>query len=188
MRTILIFDSSAVTCHTVSKQLRGNGFDTIQARSISGARVALASKPVDLVILDPAAAEWPSALDASGISLLRELGRDRGHQKAPVIILTSSARDSDRIDARVAGAVAFLTKPVSTRELLFTVNNALGLQAPATQASAQEARAGRQAVGQVDPRRPEHGPGKPAPRFPLRADSRPDWELAAAPPQSRAVQ
>jgi DNA-binding response OmpR family regulator len=148
MRTVLIFDSSAVTCHTVSKQLRTYGFDTIQARSIGGARVALASKPLDLVILDLAAA------DAGGITLLRELGRDRTNQKVPVIVLTSSARDSDRTDARAAGAFAFLTKPVSTRELLFTVNSALTLH---------------NAARQVEP-----GAGNPAARSPFRRDSRPE--------------
>lgn len=157
MGTILIFDSSSVTCHTVSKQLGTYGFDTIQARSIAGARVALSSKPLDLVILDLAVP------DAGGMTLLRELRRDRTREKVPVIILTSSLRDSDRVDARAAGAVAFLTKPVSTRELLFTVESALALPGAARQA--------------------EHGAGSPAPRSPQRLDLRPDW---AVPPSRSA--
>jgi DNA-binding response OmpR family regulator len=163
MRTILIFDSSAVTCHTVSKQLRAYGFDTVQARSLGDARVALASKPIDLIFLDLAAP------DAGGMTLLRELRQacaagPCAYQKVPIITLTSSARDSDRIDARVAGAAAFLTKPVSTRELLLTVNSALALAG---------------AVRQVD--RDAAGPGgsSPAARFPQRRELRPDW---AAPP------
>jgi DNA-binding response OmpR family regulator len=175
MGTVLIFDSSAVTCHTVSKQLRTYGFDTIQARWIGGARVALATKPVDLVILDLAAP------DAGGMTLLSELRQacpsgDRTCKKVPVIILTSSARESDRVDARAAGAVAFLTKPVSTRELLFTVNSALTLHAPAAQASAT--------------RQPEHragfpvpvtpAPGTTAPVFPRLRYSRPEWAVATS--------
>lgn len=152
MGTILIFDNSAVTCHTVSKQLRTYGFDTIQARSISGARVALASKPIDLVILDLPVTMLP---DSGGFTLLRELRRDY-----PVIILTSSARDSDRVDARAAGAVAFLTKPVSTRELLSTVNTALALHG--------------------SPRPVAQGADIPASKFPHLRDLRPQREPAAA--------
>ncbi len=145
MSTILIFDSSAVTCHTVSKQLRTYGFDTLQDRSLSSARAALASKSVDLVILDPALADasWVSgAPDAGGMALLRELRQTlsaaaRTGHKVPVIILTSSARDSDRTDARAAGAAAFLTKPASTCELVSTVNSVLALHAPAARPTAQ---------------------------------------------------
>jgi DNA-binding response OmpR family regulator len=157
MRTVLIFDSSAVTCHTVSKQLRTYGFDAVQARTIGSARVALATKPVDLVILDLAAP------DAGGMILLRELRRDYSLHKVPVIILTSSARDSDRLDARAAGAAAFLTKPVSTRELLSTVNSALALHGVVV--------------------RPEHSAGIAAPKSPYRRDPRPEWAL----PPSGAV-
>ncbi len=130
-RTVLVFDSSSVTCHTVSKQLRMVGYDTLQARSLADARLALAAKPVDLIILGLASLDT----SAGGIALLRELRRIPACQKTPVIVLTASARDGDRMEARAAGAVAFLTKPVSTRELLVTVNNALALHAPVAQAS-----------------------------------------------------
>lgn len=151
MATILIFDSSAVTCHTVSKQLRTYGFDTIQARTLGAARAGLASKPIDLVILDLAAP------DAGGMTLLRELRRDRTGPKVPVITLTSSTRDSDRTDARAAGAVAFLTKPVSTRELLFAVNSALALHGTVRQA--------------------EYGAATVTPRFSHLLDRWPEWAV-----------
>jgi DNA-binding response OmpR family regulator len=94
------------------------------------------------------------------MTLLRELRRDRAHQNTPVIILTSSARDSDRIDARAAGAAAFLTKPASTHELRLTVSNALMLHGPM--------------------RQPERGMGKIAPRIPVRQDARPEWAASPA--------
>jgi DNA-binding response OmpR family regulator len=169
MSTILIFDSSAVTCHTVSKQLRTYGFDTTQARSISGARVALAAKPIDLVILELAAP------DAGGVTLLRELQRDGTWQKVPVVVLTSSMRDSDRIDARAAGAAAFLAKPVSTRELLFTVNTALA-SALAPQGASRQ---GEYDAANMAP--------NPASRFPHRRDMRAEWAPAAAAPPSQSV-
>ena len=164
-RTVLIVDSSSVTCHTVSKQLRAVGFDTLQARSVAGARAALASNPVDLIILDLATT---SASDAGGMALLLELPRDRAGRKAPVIILTSSARDSDRVNARAAGAVAFLTKPVSTRELLLTVNNALALHAPAHQTPM--------------PHLVERDAAMTAPFVPPTRNRRPGWGVSPARP------
>lgn len=155
MRTVLIFDVSAVTCHTVSKQLRMYGFETIQARSLGTARAALAANRVDLVILDLAA-------DAGGLALVRELRRDHTFHNVPVIILTSSPHDSDRIDARAAGAAAFLTKPVSTRELTHTVNSALALRAPA---------GGIERTG-----------GNVAPKLPQRRHWRPEWAVSPTGP------
>src|SRR5512133_2217451 len=121
MYTILIMDNSTVTQLTVSAQLRRYGFCAIAAETTARARVQLATKSVDLVILGL------GRLDADGIALLCELRRNRSYEALPVIVLTASGHDSDRVSARSAGATAFLTKPVSTGELLRTVHGALGI-------------------------------------------------------------
>ncbi len=176
MSTVLIVDSSAVTCHTVSKQLRTYGFDTLQARSIGSARAVLASKPVDLIILGlagPDAGAPTPAMQASvapGAQALTALLREL--RKTPVIILTSSTRDSDRIDARAGGAAAFLTKPVSTRELVITVNSVLTLHAPVVQAPATAGAARQVPAGVASAVSPA---GKPQ-----RRDARPEWAAGTA--------
>ncbi len=121
MYTILIVDDSIITLRTVSAQLRKYGFAAIAAETVDRALVQLATEPVDLIILDL------GIPDADGITLLRELRRNRSYEALPVVVLTGSGHDRDRIDARAAGATAFLTKPVSTVELVQTVNRALAM-------------------------------------------------------------
>lgn len=121
MYTILIVDDSTITQRTVSMQLRRHGFTVLAAETACAARVQLAARSVHLVILDL------GIPDADGVTLLRELRRNRSYQELPIVVLTASGYDSDRVEARAAGATAFLTKPVSTTELLQTVHRALAV-------------------------------------------------------------
>jgi len=57
--------------------------------------------------------------------LLEKLRKERHEQKLPVIMLTASALDEDRIRAQAAGATDFLTKPISSWELLEVVHRQL---------------------------------------------------------------
>ncbi len=121
MNTVLVVDDSTITRRTVSAQLRRYGFAVIGAETVGRARVQLAAGAIDLIILDL------GIPDVEGIVLLRELRRNKAYQALPVIVLTASGDDGDRVEARAAGATAFLTKPVSTTELLQTVNRALAV-------------------------------------------------------------
>jgi CheY-like chemotaxis protein len=56
-----------------------------------------------------------------GISLLKQLRADPIYRNLPIIMLTASGQDQDRLDARAAGANDFLTKPTSSTELEETV-------------------------------------------------------------------
>jgi DNA-binding response OmpR family regulator len=121
MYTVLIVDDSTITLRTVSAQLRRHGFTVVSTEMAGGARKQLAARPIDVVILDL------GIPDADGITLLRELRCSKSYHSLPIIVLTGSGHDRDRIDARAAGATAFLTKPVSTTELVQTVNRALAI-------------------------------------------------------------
>jgi CheY-like chemotaxis protein len=61
----------------------------------------------DLVLLDL------TLPDASGLALLVELRRDPGTARVPVVVLTSSTRQSEVDAAYDAGAHGFVTKPSS---------------------------------------------------------------------------
>ncbi|MEO0599081.1 MAG: response regulator [Chloroflexota bacterium] len=43
----------------------------------------------------------------------------------PIIMLTASSQDDDRVRAREAGANLYLTKPFSSRDMIRTVDNLL---------------------------------------------------------------
>ena len=98
MARILIVDDYPVTLRVLSTQLRKHGYEVNTAGSAREALESLAENPADLAILDIA---------------------------MPVIMLTASGQDQDRITARETGANDFLSKPTSSRELLDTVQRLL---------------------------------------------------------------
>jgi two-component system phosphate regulon response regulator PhoB len=73
----------------------------------------------DLILLD-----WMMP-EVSGIDVLRELRRDSGLPRIPVIMLTAKGQEPDRQTALDAGADAFLVKPFSPLELLQKVQEVL---------------------------------------------------------------
>lgn len=119
MATILIVDDYPVTLRVLSTQLRKYGYDVLTAGSAREALACLADAPADLAILDIAMPE------VDGLMLLRQLRSDARYRDMPAIMLTASGQDQDRITARDAGANDFLSKPVSSRELLEAVQRLL---------------------------------------------------------------
>ena len=66
----------------------------------------------DLVLLDL------NLPDASGLALLAELRRDPATARLPVVVLTSSTRQSEVDAAYDAGAHGFVSKPLAPAEAL----------------------------------------------------------------------
>lgn len=124
MASILIVDDNAVIRRIISVTLRKAGHTPVPAESAAEALLRLAETPVELALLDLA---MP---DVDGLSLLKQLRSDPRYRDLPIIMLTASAQDQDRVDARAAGANDFLTKPASSGELLATVNRWLPQPAP----------------------------------------------------------
>ncbi|MCX7671960.1 MAG: response regulator [Anaerolineae bacterium] len=116
---ILIVDDSQVIQRVLSMQLRKNGYAVTVASSAREALELLEQEHVDLAIMDIAMPE------VDGLTLLRQVRADPRFQKLPVIMLTASGQDQDRITAREAGANDFLSKPTSSRELLDAVQRLL---------------------------------------------------------------
>lgn len=119
--SILVVDDYVVTQRVLSAQLRKGGYEVITAGSGQEALSYLNQRRFDLAIIDVAMPEM------DGITLLEKLRKDRSETKLPVIMLTASALDEDRIRAEAAGATDFLTKPISSWELLAVVNRQLAL-------------------------------------------------------------
>lgn len=117
--SILVVDDYVVTQRVLSTQLRKGGYEVITAGSGQEALCYLTERKFDLAIIDVAMPEM------DGIMLLEKLRKERHEQKLPVIMLTASALDEDRIRAQAAGATDFLTKPISSWELLDVVHRQL---------------------------------------------------------------
>jgi CheY-like chemotaxis protein len=115
MASILIVDDNAVVQRVISVTLRKAGHALMTASHATEAIQRLAEGHVDLMLLDV------SMPDVDGLTLLRQLRADTRYRELPIVMLTASGQDQDRLDARAAGANDFLTKPASSAELVETV-------------------------------------------------------------------
>lgn len=113
---ILVVDDDAELRQLVAKFLRANGFRVTTVRSAPEVRHALASMPIDLIILD---LMLPGI---SGLDLCREI---RKTSTVPIIMLTAKAEETDRIVGLEIGADDYVTKPFSPRELVARLNAVL---------------------------------------------------------------
>jgi len=56
--------------------------------------------------------------EMDGLSLLQAMRADARWRHLPVIMITASGQDQDRLEAQAAGVDGFLTKPIGSYELL----------------------------------------------------------------------
>ena len=124
MPTILIVDDSPISLRMLSYTLREQQYTVITVDRGQAAFALLHTEPIDLLISDLSMPEM------DGLTLLRAIRADPDMQQIPVIIMTASGQDEDRIAARQAGIHGFLTKPTSSRELVATVSAALAVAQP----------------------------------------------------------
>jgi CheY-like chemotaxis protein len=116
---ILVVDDYVVIQRMLSTLLRNGGYDVVTAGSGQEALTQLNQRRFDLAIIDV------TMPDMDGITLLEKVRMEQGNTTLPVIMLTASALDEDRIRSQAAGANNFLTKPVSSREMLDVVHGQL---------------------------------------------------------------
>ena len=119
MSTILIVDDSPVVQRLLSVTLQRVCYQVLAVSNGYEALERLEDRQIDLAIIDLAMPEM------DGLTLLRAIRTDANHPDLPVIMLTASGQDQDRLDARAAGANDFLTKPASSLTLIGTVGRLL---------------------------------------------------------------
>ncbi|MGQ0703869.1 MAG: diguanylate cyclase [Gemmatimonadales bacterium] len=131
---ILIVDDDYSFARTLSRALAESGYDTASLSSSAGIPEYLATRPVDLLILDL------SLPGSDGMSLLETIRRDPSRRDLPIIAVTSEAPEEASVRALSAGASDVVGKPVRLRELLARVRTLLRSSRALNQARA-EARA-----------------------------------------------
>lgn len=119
MANILVVDDYPITQRVLRTQLRKHGHKATTASSGKDALEELAEATFDMVILDIA---MP---DMDGITVLRTIRAAPETVMLPVVMLTASSLDKDRVEAYAAGATAFLTKPISSWDLKEAVDKCL---------------------------------------------------------------
>ena len=119
MARILLADDEQQVRDMVAFKLKATGHQVVGARD-GGEALALAAAEIpELIILDV----MMPVLD--GFEVLRRLKADPALQAIPVIILSAKGRDQDVLMGLRDGAVDYIVKPFSLKELTARVELAL---------------------------------------------------------------
>ena len=120
--TILIVEDEQDIRELLAYNLEKEGYATVQAADgKEGLELARSRKP-DLILLDLMLPKM------DGLAVCRELERDSGTVRIPIIMLTARGEDVDRILGFELGADDYVVKPFNIRELLLRIRAILRRQ------------------------------------------------------------
>ncbi len=120
-RLILVVDDEPQILRALSTNLRGAGYDVVQAANAESALSTAAMRQPDAVVLDLVLP------DRSGIDVCREL---RTWSDVPILILSAVGEETQKVDALDAGADDYVTKPFGMDELLARLRAAMRRAVP----------------------------------------------------------
>jgi two-component system, OmpR family, phosphate regulon response regulator PhoB len=118
-RQILIVEDEQPIRDMIGYALRKSGFEVREAADCRSARLQLANRRPDLLLVD-----WMLP-DMSGLELTRQVKREPGTRDLPIILLTARTTEADKVAGLDGGADDYVTKPFSPRELLSRINAVL---------------------------------------------------------------
>ena len=116
---ILVVDDEPNNQRILTYTLNKAGYESTAIGDGDNTLNWLQANTPDLAILDV------SMPGMDGITLLHHIRTIQQYENLPVIILTGSGDDSERIRAEEAGVQSFLTKPASSKTILDTVTHLL---------------------------------------------------------------
>ena len=118
--TILIIDDCAVT-QTLLQRLLDNRYRVlVQGSALEALTLVESGEKIDLFLLD---VTMPGM---DGLEFCRALRQLPGYRQVPVVVLTARTKAFDRVQGAIAGATAYLTKPIQPSLVLETLNRYLG--------------------------------------------------------------
>src|SRR5689334_22756670 len=113
---ILVVDDNGPARYAVSRTLRKDGFEILEAATGQDALDIAEREQPDLVLLDV------NLPDIHGFDVARRLKSSERTRATPILQLSASAvRAEDRIDGLAAGADAYLVEPVEPGELIANI-------------------------------------------------------------------
>ncbi|MCD4685015.1 MAG: response regulator [Anaerolineae bacterium] len=119
---ILIIDDDALMCDLLRMALQREEYETHEAYSGQTALEYLATNTVDLILLDVMMA------DLNGFEVVRRLQADDRLKAIPVVFLTARVDAISQKTGLDAGAVEYLTKPITPEALVERVRAILSSQ------------------------------------------------------------
>ena len=136
--TLLVCDDTEAKRYVISSWLRRAGYDVIGAGSAGEALETMATRSVDLVVLD---VHLP---DRSGLEVAMELKSSAETAAIPIVHISAVAMDPEHRSAGLdRGADAYLVDPIEPQELVSTVGALLRSSGARRRAESLATRLGR---------------------------------------------
>lgn len=114
-KEILVVDDSASIRQVVSMTLKDAGYLVTEAKDGVDALGKIKAKKFHLIVSD---VNMPNM---DGISLLKEIKQLDSAKFTPVLMLTTEAEESKKMEGKAAGAKAWLVKPFKPALLLSAI-------------------------------------------------------------------
>jgi CheY-like chemotaxis protein len=124
-RTVLVVDDNEDNLRIMSSILLERGYEVLMARDGRGALDTVRRRHPNLILLDV----MMPGMD--GMQVLDEIKADARSAPIPVIMVTAKAQDQDVLAGYKYGAEYYITKPFTSRQLLYAIALVLGEQKPA---------------------------------------------------------
>jgi CheY-like chemotaxis protein len=118
--TILVVDDNEHATMTTARMLTGLGYEVMTALSGLAALAEVAQRRPHCILLD---IMMPSM---SGLEVLARLKHDPATSSIPVIMLTAKSQDEDVLLGYKEGAEYYITKPCTSRDLVYGIRLVLG--------------------------------------------------------------
>ncbi|QQR69330.1 MAG: response regulator [Alphaproteobacteria bacterium] len=121
---ILIIEDNELNLKLFNDLLEAHGYGTLHTRSgMEGIRLARRHHP-DLILMD---IQLP---EVSGLELIGMIKADASIKHIPVITVTAFAMKGDEERARSAGCDGYMSKPISIKHFIGTIDEFLGQKRP----------------------------------------------------------
>ena len=136
-KTVCIVDDQSSLRRMLCFALNVRGLQVIEAENGVDALDKLASRNVDMMIID-----WQMP-EMDGLELVRQLRKSENYAELPVVIISCCDDLSARHEARSLGVLNWLKKPFRIAEVQLAVESGLGLSSPSAQHHDEQLRTGR---------------------------------------------
>ena len=118
--TILVVDDNENATRMTARMLSGLGYEVMTALDGANALAQIATRHPDCILLDIMMPRM------SGLEVLARLKHDPATTSIPVIMLTAKSQDEDVLNGYKEGAEYYITKPCSSRDLVYGIRLVLG--------------------------------------------------------------
>jgi CheY-like chemotaxis protein len=120
--TVLVVEDNEDNVRIMSMILLERGFEVMIARDGEGALDSVRKHRPDLILLDV----MMPGMD--GMQVLDHIMADARNSMIPVIMVTAKAQDQDLLAGYKYGADYYITKPFTSRQLLYAIGLVMGGQ------------------------------------------------------------